>query len=69
MKRRDFILGTGVGAVGASIVRSRPLNAQGAQWQSDGAGAVARFGVLTPEQRDGAAAQPCLPSQQLPKCT
>lgn len=48
MKRRDFITRAGLGAVGASIYRSQPLHAQGARWERDGVGAVARFGVLTP---------------------
>jgi maleate isomerase len=49
MKRRHFFIHTCLGAVGASLVHSPSLNAQGARWQRDGAGAVARFGVLTPD--------------------
>jgi maleate isomerase len=49
MKRRNFFVHTCLGAVGASFVHSQSLNAQGAQWQRDGTGAVARFGVLTPD--------------------
>jgi maleate isomerase len=40
MKRRDFITMAGVGAIGAP--------AQGSRWQPDGAGSLARIGVLTP---------------------
>ncbi len=49
MKRRHFFIHICLGAVGASLVHSPSLNAQGARWQRDGAGAVARFGVLTPD--------------------
>ncbi len=40
MKRRDFITLAGVGAIGAP--------AQGSPWRPDGAGSLARIGVLTP---------------------
>jgi hypothetical protein len=40
MKRRDFIALAGVGAIGAP--------AQSSPWQPDGAGSLARIGVLTP---------------------
>jgi len=48
MKRRHFISRTGLVAVGASVFRSQRFNAQGTRWESDGAGTVARLGVLTP---------------------
>lgn len=47
MKRRHFTALAGLGAI-ASLLRSAPLNAEGARWQRDGVGTVARFGVLTP---------------------
>jgi maleate isomerase len=50
MKRRHFITLVGVGATGALAVRSSPeLAARGSRWQPDGAGSVARIGVLTPD--------------------
>ena len=50
MNRRYFITLAGVGAIGTSALRSYPLPAaQGSRWQPDGAGSLARIGVLTPD--------------------
>jgi maleate isomerase len=49
MERRQFLVAATVGSVGASVERFRPKRTQAAAWQYDGAGTVARFGVLTPE--------------------
>ena len=49
MRRRHFIVSAGLGAVGASVGRSRPIEVQDVGWQYDGAGTVAQFGVLTPD--------------------
>ena len=49
MKRRHFFIQTCLGAVGASMLHSQLLNAQGTKWQRDGAGSLARIGVLTPD--------------------
>lgn len=46
--RRAFLLSTGVGALGVSI-GTRPAAPPGRRWEPDGAGTVARFGVLTPD--------------------
>ncbi|MGH9389828.1 MAG: hypothetical protein ACRD1Z_09445, partial [Vicinamibacteria bacterium] len=49
MKRRDFITLAGVGAMGAPALRSYALpSTQGSPWRPDGAGSLARIGVLTP---------------------
>lgn len=47
MQRRRFLISAGFGAVGASIARAQRMQAQEVRWQHDGAGTVARFGVLT----------------------
>jgi maleate isomerase len=49
MKRRNFFINSCLGVVGASIIHSQSLNTQGSQWQRDGSGLAARFGVLTPD--------------------
>ncbi len=49
MRRRQFLISAAFGAAGASIAHSRPMEAQESPWQADGAGTVARFGVLTPD--------------------
>lgn len=49
MRRRDFIISAGLGAVGASTARPRSVQAQDVRWQYDGKGTIARFGVLTPD--------------------
>jgi maleate isomerase len=49
MQRRHFLVAAAVGSVGASIARLRPIQTQKVAWQYDGAGTVARFGVLTPD--------------------
>ena len=49
MKRRQFITLTGLTAVGAAAFPSPSLPAtDGSHWQPDGAGLLARIGVLTP---------------------
>lgn len=48
MRRREFLFSAGGGALGASM-GVRPAWAQGGRWEPDGAGTVARFGVLTPD--------------------
>lgn len=49
MKRRHFI-SLGFAAIGTSAFRSDQLRAaQRTQWQADGAGSLARIGVLTPD--------------------
>lgn len=49
MQRRRFVTLMGVGATGALAVRSsKGLAAQG-KWRPDGAGSLARIGVLTPD--------------------
>src|SRR5712692_5669074 len=49
MKRRHFI-SLGFAAIGTSAFRSDQLRAaQRTQWQPDGAGSLARIGVLTPD--------------------
>jgi maleate isomerase len=50
MKRRHFITLAGVGAIGTPALHSYPLPAaQRTWWQPDGAGSLARIGVLTPD--------------------
>jgi len=49
MQRRHFLAAAAVGSVGASIGRLRLPQIQDTRWQYDGAGTVARFGVLTPD--------------------
>ena len=49
MRRRHFFVSAGLGAVGASIARSRLIQAQDVGWQHDGAGTIARFWVVTPD--------------------
>src|SRR5438045_2510332 len=49
MQRRHFLISAGLGAAGASITHSRPVLAEDVRWQHDGAGTVARFGILTPD--------------------
>ena len=49
MKRRRFIRKVGVGATGGLFAYAAPsLAASGVAWQPDGAGSLARLGVLTP---------------------
>lgn len=49
MKRRHFIRVAGVGATGGLVTYAPPsLAAPGLAWQRDGAGSLARLGVLTP---------------------
>jgi maleate isomerase len=48
MRRSEFLFSAGAGALGASIGVS-PAWAQTGRWEPDGAGTVARFGVLTPD--------------------
>ena len=49
MQRRHFFIQASLGAGGVVMAGSQSLKAQGTRWQSDGAGAVARFGVLVPD--------------------
>ena len=50
MKRRQFITLAGTGAIGAPALTSHALPAmQRSRWQPDGAGSLARIGVLTPD--------------------
>jgi maleate isomerase len=50
MKRRQFIAIAGAAAIGTPALTSRVLSqAQASRWQADGAGSVARIGVLTPD--------------------
>src|SRR6266567_6618839 len=50
MKGRHFMTLAGVGAIGTPALRSYPLSAaRGSRWQPDGAGSLARIGVLTPD--------------------
>ena len=49
MQRRHFLTAAAVGSVGASIAPLRLPQLQEVAWQNDGAGTVARFGVLTPD--------------------
>src|SRR5919202_1680024 len=48
MRRREFLVSAGAGALGASM-GVRPAWAQAGRWEPDGVGTVARFGVLTPD--------------------
>jgi maleate isomerase len=49
MKRRRFIRLASLGTTGALTLRSSPtLGGDASGWQSDGAGSLARIGVLTP---------------------
>lgn len=49
MKRRQFMTLAGLGAVGTAAFQSSSLAAkEGTHWQPDGAGLLARIGVLTP---------------------
>ena len=49
MQRRHFLVAAAMGSVGASIAPRRSGQAQEIPWQYDGAGTLARFGVLTPD--------------------
>ena len=49
MQRREFIVSTATGTLAASLQRVQPAEAQDSRWERDGAGTVARFGVLTPD--------------------
>lgn len=49
MKRRRFFLRTCLGVAAAPFVQAQARSPQGTQWQRDGAGLAARFGVLTPD--------------------
>jgi maleate isomerase len=49
MRRRDFVVSAGLGAIGASIAQPRSAAAQDPSWEYDGAGTIARFGVITPD--------------------
>ena len=49
MQRRDFVISTAFGFLGASPTPRRPWQTEEDRWQYDGAGTVARFGVLTPD--------------------
>jgi maleate isomerase len=49
MKRRHFFTQACLGAAAAPIVHAQARKSQGTSWQRDGAGLVARFGVLTPD--------------------
>ncbi len=50
MKRRQFITLAGIAAIGAPALPSHALPAmQRSRWQADGAGSLARIGVLTPD--------------------
>lgn len=48
MNRRHFITLAGFGAIGTSATRYSVPTAQAPRWQPDGAGRLARIGVLTP---------------------
>lgn len=48
MRRRQF-LAAAVGSTAAAITPAPPPTAQADRWPADGVGAVARFGVLTPD--------------------
>ena len=49
MQRRQFLISSALSAAGASKADSQPVRRQGIRWQHDGAGTIARFGVLTPD--------------------
>ena len=49
MQRRHFLISAALGSVAPAGAHRRPLRAQDARWQYDGAGTVARLGVLTPD--------------------
>src|SRR3954470_11678674 len=49
MNRRHFITRTGLFAVGGSHLHLQSDGAQRPQWQRDGAPAIGRLGVLTPD--------------------
>jgi hypothetical protein len=50
MKRRHFITLAGTAAIGTLAISSYPfLATQRSQWQPDGAGSLARIGILTPD--------------------
>lgn len=50
MKRRQFITLAGTAAIGTATLPSHSLPAtQRSRWQPDGAGSLARIGVLTPD--------------------
>ena len=49
MERRRFLALAGTGCVGTPALRSFPISVQAARWQPDGAGPLARIGVLTPD--------------------
>jgi maleate isomerase len=49
MRRREFIISAGLGAIGASTAHPPSVQAQDGRWQYDGSGTIARFGVLTPD--------------------
>ena len=48
MKRRQFIALTSLAAVGTQALRSESLPGKTHEWQPDGAGSLAKIGVLTP---------------------
>ena len=49
MERREFLAAAAIGSLGVSIPRLRLAQSQEEKWEYDGAGTVARFGVLTPD--------------------
>lgn len=49
MQRRAFIASTAIGTLAGSFARAQLAQAQGGRWEYDGAGTIARFGVLTPD--------------------
>jgi maleate isomerase len=49
MKRRDFLRSAALGSMGARVVRPNLFQNQVSGWQDDGAGTIARLGVLTPD--------------------
>ena len=49
MQRRHFVISTAFGFLGKSPTPRRLWQPEEDRWQYDGAGTVARFGVLTPD--------------------
>jgi maleate isomerase len=49
MERRDFLRSAALGSIGAPFVRPDVLDEQEVSWPYDGAGTIARLGVLTPD--------------------